>query len=59
MMFVVDAAMSGVTIVLLTVLLIVLHYKAPIASWGSISQALIFHQVKLPSPTHPAPLTLT
>lgn len=47
MMFVIDAGLSGVAIILLLLMLIGLHYKAPMpASWGSISQALIFHQVR-------------
>ncbi|KFD65416.1 hypothetical protein M514_08774 [Trichuris suis] len=47
MMFVVNPASSGITIVLLLLLLIGLHYAGPMpASWGSISQALIFHQVR-------------
>jgi potassium/chloride transporter 9 len=46
MMLVVDAAMSAVAIVLLMLLIMVLHYQAPIGQWGSISQALIYHQVR-------------
>lgn len=46
MMFVVDPVFAGVAIILLLLLLITLHYMAPMASWGSISQALIFHQVR-------------
>ncbi|KRY55351.1 Solute carrier family 12 member 9, partial [Trichinella britovi] len=47
MMFVVNPVSSGVTIIFLLLLLIGLHYVVPMpASWGSISQALIFHQVR-------------
>ncbi|KRY65145.1 Solute carrier family 12 member 9, partial [Trichinella pseudospiralis] len=47
MMFVVNPVSSGVAIIFLLLLLICLHYVAPMpASWGSISQALIFHQVR-------------
>ncbi|KRZ01838.1 Solute carrier family 12 member 9, partial [Trichinella zimbabwensis] len=47
MMFVVNPVSSGVAIIFLLLLLIGLHYAAPMpASWGSISQALIFHQVR-------------
>src|SRR4051812_34154751 len=47
MMFVINPVSSGIAIILLLLLLIGLHYKAPMPhSWGSISQALIFHQVR-------------
>jgi potassium/chloride transporter 9 len=46
MMLVIDASMSAVAIVLLMLLIMILHYQAPIGSWGSISQALIYHQVR-------------
>ncbi|KAI6183905.1 Solute carrier family 12 member 9 [Aphelenchoides bicaudatus] len=46
MMLVIDAAMSAVAIVILMILIMFLHYNAPIGSWGSISQALIYHQVR-------------
>lgn len=39
--------MSAVAIILLMLLIIILHYQAPsIGQWGSISQALIYHQVR-------------
>lgn len=46
MMLVIDASLSAVAIVILLVLIMTLHYLAPIGSWGSISQALIYHQVR-------------
>ncbi len=46
MMFVINPVTSGIAIILLLLLLMGLHYKSPAASWGSISQALIFHQVR-------------
>ncbi|TMS32647.1 hypothetical protein L596_000462 [Steinernema carpocapsae] len=46
MMLVIDAAMSAIAIVILMVLIMFLHYQAPPGSWGSISQALIYHQVR-------------
>ncbi|XP_071757324.1 solute carrier family 12 member 9 [Centroberyx gerrardi] len=46
MMFVINPVYSSASIVLLLLLLLFLHYRAPTSSWGYISQALIFHQVR-------------
>lgn len=46
MMFVINPVYSSGSIVLLFILLLFLHYRSPTSSWGYISQALIFHQVR-------------
>ncbi|KAG7484854.1 hypothetical protein MATL_G00053730 [Megalops atlanticus] len=46
MMFVINPFYSSASIVLLLLLLLFLHYRSPTSSWGYISQALIFHQVR-------------
>ncbi|KAL4659933.1 solute carrier family 12 member 9-like [Arapaima gigas] len=46
MMFVINAVYSSASIALLLLLLLFLHYRAPTSTWGYISQALIFHQVR-------------
>jgi potassium/chloride transporter 9 len=47
MCFIVSAVFASIAIGILTLLIAVLHLRDfPRASWGSISQALIFHQVR-------------
>ncbi|KAJ8267158.1 hypothetical protein GJAV_G00139210 [Gymnothorax javanicus] len=46
MMFVINPFYSSASIVVLLLLLLILHYRSPTSSWGYISQALIFHQVR-------------
>lgn len=46
MCFVVDPILASVAIAILVILLLGLHLRGFETSWGSISQALIFHQVR-------------
>lgn len=46
MCFYISALYTTISIVLMLVLIIVLHVRSMPTSWGSISQALIFHQVR-------------
>ncbi|XP_045110731.1 solute carrier family 12 member 9-like isoform X2 [Portunus trituberculatus] len=48
MMFVISPSVAAICIILLLVLIIILHLRSPSEEhqWGSISQALIFHQVR-------------
>uniref|UniRef100_A0A8C8RJA3 Solute carrier family 12 member 9 n=1 Tax=Pelusios castaneus TaxID=367368 RepID=A0A8C8RJA3_9SAUR len=46
MMFLISPAGASASLVLMLVLLAFVHLRAPASSWGYISQALIFHQVR-------------
>ncbi|XP_041034753.1 solute carrier family 12 member 9 isoform X1 [Carcharodon carcharias] len=46
MMFLINPAYASCGIVVMLILLVVIHYRSPTSSWGYISQALIFHQVR-------------
>ncbi|CAD6243884.1 GSCOCG00013188001-RA-CDS [Cotesia congregata] len=48
MMFVINSIYASISIIVCLILIIVLHLFSPSknAAWGSISQALIFHQVR-------------
>ena len=46
MMFVINPLYSAITIIMCLTLVIALHFRQPPVRWGSISQALIFHQVR-------------
>eukprot|EP00003_Mantamonas_plastica_P015111 TRINITY_DN2580_c0_g1_i4.p1 TRINITY_DN2580_c0_g1~~TRINITY_DN2580_c0_g1_i4.p1 ORF type:complete len:930 (-),score=290.19 TRINITY_DN2580_c0_g1_i4:2-2746(-) len=45
-MFYVEAVYAALACVVMVLLFIYIHYRAPPASWGDISQALIYHQVR-------------
>ncbi|XP_067898395.1 zgc:153039 isoform X1 [Heterodontus francisci] len=46
MMFLISPIYASSSIAFMLILLLVLHYVSPSSSWGYISQALIFHQVR-------------
>ncbi|XP_076472572.1 LOW QUALITY PROTEIN: solute carrier family 12 member 9-like [Babylonia areolata] len=46
MCFLISALYSSVALILMLVLIIMLHFRSLPSTWGSISQALIFHQVR-------------
>uniref|UniRef100_T1J674 Solute carrier family 12 member 9 n=1 Tax=Strigamia maritima TaxID=126957 RepID=T1J674_STRMM len=46
MMFVINAIYAACCIIACLLLIIALHLRSPVSNWGSISQALIFHQVR-------------
>ncbi|XP_056421493.1 solute carrier family 12 member 9-like isoform X1 [Hyla sarda] len=46
MMFLINAIYASASIVFMLILLLCLHYLSPSHSWGFITQALIFHQVR-------------
>lgn len=46
MMFLISPIYASCSIAFMLILLLVLHYVSPSSSWGYISQALIFHQVR-------------
>lgn len=45
MCFLISPIYTSVAVIIILVLAIVLHFRSVPAEWGSISQALIFHQV--------------
>nr|XP_055053609.1 solute carrier family 12 member 9 isoform X1 [Misgurnus anguillicaudatus] len=46
MMFLINSIYASASIAFMLLLLLLIHYLSPISSWGCISQALIFHQVR-------------
>ncbi|XP_076850543.1 LOW QUALITY PROTEIN: solute carrier family 12 member 9 [Brachyhypopomus gauderio] len=46
MMFLINPIYASASIAFMLLLLLVIHYLSPTSSWGYISQALIFHQVR-------------
>ncbi|XP_041064539.1 solute carrier family 12 member 9 [Carcharodon carcharias] len=46
MMFLISPIYASSSIAFMLIMLLVLHYVSPSSSWGYISQALIFHQVR-------------
>ncbi|XP_037534368.1 solute carrier family 12 member 9 [Nematolebias whitei] len=46
MMFLINAIYASASIAFMLLLLLLIHYLSPVSSWGYISQALIFHQVR-------------
>ncbi|XP_053379512.1 solute carrier family 12 member 9-like isoform X2 [Mercenaria mercenaria] len=46
MCFLISALYSSIAIIIMLVLIILLHFRSLPTQWGSISQALIFHQVR-------------
>ena len=46
MCFLIDPIQATIAIAVLILLVVVLHVRSLQTSWGSISQALIFHQVR-------------
>nr|XP_060623311.1 solute carrier family 12 member 9-like [Anolis sagrei ordinatus] len=46
MVFLISPIYASASVVFMVVLLVALHYLSPSSSWGYISQALIFHQVR-------------
>uniref|UniRef100_A0A3B5L841 Solute carrier family 12 member 9 n=1 Tax=Xiphophorus couchianus TaxID=32473 RepID=A0A3B5L841_9TELE len=46
MMFLINPIYASASIAFMLLLLLLIHYLSPTSSWGYISQALIFHQVR-------------